>query len=68
MVVDLFSTPELLPLEVQAVLQKYENAEFDYTECANLVTDLEAVGYTCDYYLQAEPFDLRKIGEPSNYE
>jgi hypothetical protein len=65
---DLFSTPELLPLEVQAVLQKYENCEFDYTECANLVTDLEEVGYTCDYYLQAEPFDLRLIGEPSNYE
>jgi hypothetical protein len=32
-----------------------------------MVTELESVGYTCDYYLDAVPFDLRKIGEPSNY-
>ena len=26
-----------------------------------LVADLEAVGYTCDYYLDALPFNLQKI-------
>jgi hypothetical protein len=38
-----------------------------YENCYNMVTELESVGYTCDYYLDAVPFDLRKIGEPSNY-
>jgi hypothetical protein len=65
---DLFSTPELLPLEVQAILDKYEESDFNYESCGNLVDELEEVGYTCDYGLDATPFDLRLIGEPSNYE
>jgi len=58
---DLFSTPELLPSEVQDILTKYEAADFDYENCAELVKDLEKVGYTCDYYLDAQPFNLRKL-------
>lgn len=64
--VDLFSKPETLPKEVQEVLKKYEECEFDYDDCQNLVEDLEKVGYTCDYYLDAEPFDLRKMMKKGN--
>ena len=38
-----------------------------YEDCRKLVDELESVGWTCDYYLDAEPYDLRPIGEPSNY-
>lgn len=57
---DLFEQVETLPQEVQDVLKKYENGDFTYEDCANLVTELEVVGYTCDYGLDAVPFNLRK--------
>ena len=63
---DLFENPELLPQNVQDIIVKYgqilESGEHTngYVVCANLVKELNAVGYTCDYYLDAEPFWLRK--------
>ena len=59
--VDLFNTPEILPIEVQIILHKYYEMDDTYENCGNLVDELEQVGYTCDYYLDAEPFDLRKL-------
>jgi hypothetical protein len=47
-----------LPIEVQAVLNK--ERDDTYEDCAELVSELEAIGYTADYYLDAEIFDLRK--------
>jgi hypothetical protein len=58
---DLFDTPELLPLEVQAILEKYSNKDFNYKNCSNLVNELEQVGYTCEYGLDASPYELQKI-------
>lgn len=60
-VVDLFEYPELLPLEVQDVINKFSESENDYADCAKLVEELNDVGYTCDYGLDAEPYNLRKI-------
>ncbi len=65
---DLFEKLELLPKEVLLILDKYSEYMYtDYKHCAQMVKELERIGYTCDYYLDSEPFDLRKIGEPSNY-
>jgi len=50
-----------LPIEVQEVLSKYAYDEFDYENCGNLVDDLNRVGYTCEYGLDAEPFGLRRL-------
>lgn len=58
---DLFETPELLPLDVQAILVKYSNKDFNYNNCGNLVDELELVGYTCEYGLDAIPYDLIKL-------
>ena len=58
---DLFDTPEVLPLEVQAILEKYSNKDFNYENCSNLVDELEQVGYTCEYGLDASPYDLKKV-------
>ncbi len=57
---DLFEQFETLPQEVQDVLNEYWFAENDYDTCMDLVEHLEKVGYTCDYGLDAVPFNLRK--------
>jgi hypothetical protein len=60
---DLFETPEQQPKEVRKIVKRYEKKHFDlsYDDCRNLVTELEKVGYTCDYGLDSIPVDLRKI-------
>lgn len=57
---DLFEKYEELPQEVQDILTKYNDVE-DYQGCDKLVKELNAVGYTCDYGLDASPYDLRKL-------
>ena len=60
---DLFETPELIPDEVQAVLETFnEDSDNTYFELDRLLDELEPLGYTFDYYLDAEPYGLRPIG------
>jgi hypothetical protein len=62
---DLFETPELIPSEVQEILETFdEDKPNTYLELDRLVNELEKVGYTFDYYLDAEPYGLR----PKNVE
>jgi hypothetical protein len=62
---DLFETPELIPQDVQAILETFnEDAPNTYTELDRMINELEAIGYTFDYFLDAEPYGLR----PSNVE
>lgn len=56
-----------LPIEVQEVLSKYTYEDFNYESCANLVDDLNSIGYTCEYGLDAEPFGLRKLTTYDNW-
>jgi hypothetical protein len=61
---DLFETPELIPVMVQAILETFnEDTKNTYRELARIVSELEPLGYTFDFYLDAEPFNLRKIEE-----
>ena len=60
---DLFETPELIPNEVQAVLETFdENCANTYHELDRILNLIEPMGYTFDYYLDAEPYGLRPIG------
>lgn len=66
---DLFEHYEELPQEVQDVLMT-NDGDFDYEDCKEFVEKLNKLGYTCDYYLDAECFNLRKIvkvGETYTY-
>jgi hypothetical protein len=59
---DLFLYPELIPQEVKKILDSFdEDCEDTYSELARLVDDLEKIGYTFDYYLDAEPYNLREL-------
>jgi hypothetical protein len=58
---DLFETPELIPAEVQAVLKTFNEDADPYWELARIVRKIYPLGYTFDFYLDAEPFGLRPI-------
>jgi hypothetical protein len=62
---DLFEDYELLPEELKVVCDKWqEKAAYwglDYNDCEIFQKECEAIGYTFDYGLDAEPFDLRPI-------
>ena len=60
---DLFETPELIPNEVQLVLESFdEDSDNTYLELDRLLSEIEPLGYIFDYYLDAEPYGLRPIG------
>lgn len=61
-----FENYEVLPKEIKKIIDLYnvrkELLEIDgYKNCALLVTALEKNGWTCEYGLDAEPFNLRKL-------
>ena len=56
---DLFEHYETLPLEVQNILLTWEDET--YEECERLLAELEPMGYTFEYYLDASPYNLTKI-------
>lgn len=66
--VDLFEDYEDQPKEVKAILANYEMEDNDYETLQNLKAELESIGYTFDFGLDAEPYDLRKIGEKGKSE
>lgn len=59
---DLFETPELIPDNVRAVFDRYcDGDDLSYETIFKLHTEIELLGYTFDYYLDATPYNLRKI-------
>jgi hypothetical protein len=58
---DLFEVLETLPNDVQAVIQSWDCNEDEYNECSRLEHELEPLGYTFDWYLDGEPYNLRKV-------
>ena len=59
---DLFETPELIPENVQATLETFDENADDYHELDRMLEAIEPLGYTFDYYLNAEAYGLRPIG------
>jgi hypothetical protein len=57
---DLFETPEKLPTEIQAILSDFSEREQTYENCQQLEQALKPHGYTFEWGLDAEPYDLRK--------
>lgn len=58
---DLFEKTEFLPIAVQQILNDFSMEESTYENCNKLKQNLEKVGYSCDYCLDAQPFNLHKI-------
>lgn len=56
---DLFEHPEMQPQELKDILAKYENSNDTYDVLEQLLKEVEAIGYTFNYYLDATPYGLR---------
>jgi hypothetical protein len=64
---DLFETPENMPAELRAIFQRYAMQLMNgatYQELEAMLSETLSVGFTFDYYLNAEPYGLRPIGTP----
>jgi hypothetical protein len=60
---DLFEQIHTLPIEVQQVLEQYSDDYMSYAECNELIIKLNKLGYTCEYGLDAIPFNLTKTNQ-----
>ncbi len=58
--IDLFESYHLLPNEVRDILNKYAELGQTYENCASLEKELDALGYSMEYGLDAVPYNLRK--------
>jgi len=58
---DLFDKPELIPSEVLSILHTRNECGCQYEELRRLHSLILPLGYTFDWYLDAQPFNLTKI-------
>jgi len=68
--VDLFEDYENIPAKVQKVLDENSVAfeDGDYRDLENAVKELEKIGYTFEYDLDGQAYDLREIGQKGKSE
>jgi len=60
---DLLDSFESLPYDVQDVLNEFSEMDNTYPNCENLVIRLNAIGYTIECGLEAEPYNLQRLPE-----
>ena len=60
---DLLDSFDSLPYDVQNVLNEFSELENDYINCENLVIRLSEIGYTIEYGLEADPYNLQRLPE-----
>lgn len=58
---DLFGCPEMIPDEINVVLDKYDPDNLSYSKLKNMLAECEQIGYTFEYCLDAVPYNLRKM-------
>jgi len=58
---DLFTAPELIPANVHAILNTWDENGDPYKQCEEIANALKPLGYTFDWGLSGEPYNLRRI-------
>jgi len=58
---DLFETPELIPDNIKDILNSFDENRDPYKELKRVKEECEMNGYTFDFYLDCEAYDLRKL-------
>lgn len=68
--VDLFEDYENIPPKLQEVLDKHQEAfeNGEYRDLEKALKEVNSIGYTFEYYLDGQAYDLRKIGEKGKSE
>jgi len=57
---DMFEHTECLPNDVQAILEDFNEADDTYEVLTEMHKRLDEVGYEFEFYLDAQPYMLRK--------
>lgn len=69
-IVDLFEEYEQQPAQVRVIYDKYEDkiidGDYDYSDSAEFLKEMQKIGYTFEYGLDNEPYGLRPIGVSLN--
>lgn len=71
---DYFEHLEEVPENVRRILDEYQkdfeenNETEEYQFCRRLLAAVQALGWTFEYYLDAEPFDLRPMTDAERAE
>ena len=68
--IDLFEDYENIPDNVQAILEKYED-DFEtgnYKGLEKALKEMNKIGYTFDYYLDGQAYNLRPMGSKGKHE
>jgi hypothetical protein len=58
---DLFKTPEEIPANIHAILNTWDENGDPYKQCKEIDNALKPLGYTFDWGLSGEPYNLRRI-------
>jgi hypothetical protein len=68
--IDLFEDYENIPENVQAILEKHEDAfeTGNYKGLEKALKEMNKIGYTFDYYLDGQAYNLRPIGSKGKHE
>jgi hypothetical protein len=62
--IDLFQHIERLPKNIQYTIERYTDSDsFSYDDCRAMLVDMESQGYTFEYGLDAEPYNLKRMQE-----
>jgi hypothetical protein len=68
---DLFENYEEQPEELSEIvdyyMNKFDDGDYDYQDSQNFLNEVEEVGYTFDYGLDNEPYNLRPIENKMNH-
>jgi hypothetical protein len=68
--IDLFEDYENIPENVQAILEKHEDSfeTGNYKGLEKALKEMNKIGYTFDYYLDGQAYNLRPIGSKGKHE
>lgn len=58
--IDLFAAPVQLPSSLTAIIESYP-IDLNYKQCASMLKEFKARGYSFQYGLDAVPYKLKKI-------
>lgn len=59
---DLFENYENLPKNLLDILNKYQmNEDLNYITIEKMLKEVNAIGYTFEYYLDCIPYNLQKL-------
>lgn len=59
--IDLFDVFDSLTKRIRKIFYSFDESKCSYKELARIHFEVEKLGYTFDFYLDANPYNLRKI-------